>query len=109
MAEDRQADEALRALFADLADPPDQGFSDRVIGRIAGRIRRRRLIIAAAVIAGGLIAAWPLGQLLLQLSEELGDLIVGMAGTDWLNEYRTLILGVGLAFLTPVVAALLED
>jgi MFS family permease len=109
MADDRYADEALRALFAELPDPPDEGFSERVVGRIASRVRRRRLIIAAAVLVGALIAVWPVGQLLLQLSDGLRDLAVGIAGRDWLSEYRTPILGVGLAFLTPVVAALLED
>ena len=66
MAErEHPADAALTALFAAETDPRDDGFSAGVMDRIGGRIRRRRLVIAIAVGAGALIAAWPLGQLLL--------------------------------------------
>jgi anti-sigma factor RsiW len=111
-ANDRSADDALRELFAGISEPRDDGFADRVMARIESRIRTRRLVLALAVLLGAgiaLVAAWPLGQLLLTLSDDLGSLFVGASGTDWLTEYRTLIAGAVLAFLTPAVAALLED
>ena len=109
---DRSADEALRELFAGMAEPRDDGFADRVMARIEARVRTRRLVLALAVMLGAgivLFAAWPLGQLLLTFSDNLRSLFVGASGTDWLTEYRTLIAGAVLAFLTPAVAALLED
>ena len=112
MTDDRHADKALRELFAGMAEPKDDGFADRVMARIESRIRTRRLVLALAVMLGAgivLVAAWPLGQLVLTLSDDLGSLFVGASGTDWLTEYRTLIAGAVLAFLTPAVAALLED
>jgi hypothetical protein len=109
MVDERRADEALRALFAGMAEPGDDGFSGRVMARIGARIRRRRLVIAVAVLAGALVAAWPVAQLLLQFSSSLRTFVAGFAGTDWLADYQTLLAGAALAFLTPVVAALLED
>ena len=112
MTDDRRADDLLRELFAGMPEPRDDGFADRVMARIESRIRTRRLVIALAVMLGAaivLVAAWPLGQLVLSLSGNLQDLFVGASGTDWLTEYRTLIAGAVLAFLTPAVAALIED
>ncbi len=109
MVDEHRADDALRALFGGMAEPPDDGFSGRVMDRIGARIRRRRLIIALAVLAGTLVAAWPVTQLLLQFSDGLRTVVANFAGTNWLAEYQTLLAGAALAFLTPVVAALLED
>ena len=106
---ERQADDALRALFATLPEPADDGFSELVMGRIGRRTRRRRVMIAAAVVAGALIAAWPLGQLMLQLSDGLRQLAISDEVTGWATEHRTLLAGIALASLTPLLAALLED
>jgi hypothetical protein len=110
MAErDLSPDDALRAAFAAVPDPVDGGFTAAVMQRVRARTRRRRLLIAAAVAVGALIAAWPLGQLLLQFSDGLRGLATTAAGTDWFGEHKTLLYGVALACLTPVVAALLEE
>ena len=101
-------DAALRALFAAAPEPEDDGFSAGVMARIGSQIRRRRLIIALAIIVGAAIAAWPFGMLVLQLSDSLRGLVVSATGTDWISEYPTIIAGAILALLTPVVAALLE-
>ena len=111
-ANDRSADEALRELFAGMAEPRDEGFAARVMNRIEARVRTRRLVLALAALLGAgivLVAAWPLGQLVLTLFDDLGALFIGASPTDWLTEYRSLIAGAVLAFLTPAVAALLED
>jgi len=105
---ERPEDAALRALFATAPEPVDNGFSAGVMTRIASRVRRRRLIIALAIIVGAGIAAWPLGMLILQLSDSLRGLVVSATGTDWIREYPTIIAGAVLAFVTPVIAALLE-
>lgn len=102
-------DAALKALFAADAEPADDGFSAGVMRRINARIQRRRVVIALAVGAGAVIAAWPVGQLLLQLSDGLRALLANTAATDWLMQYRAVLGGAALAFMTPVVAALLED
>jgi hypothetical protein len=105
-------DRALRALFLAASEPADDGFSDRVIGRIGARVRRRRLVIALAVVIGVAIAAWPLAQLILQASDGIRVLLAVLVeafGLDRLSHYRPLLAGALLALLTPVLVALLED
>jgi hypothetical protein len=105
-------DRALQALFAAAPEPADDGFSDRVIGRIGARVRRRRLVIALAVVLGVVIAAWPLAELVLQASDwfrALLGVLVEVIGMDRLNQYRPLLAGALLAMLTPVLVALLEE
>lgn len=106
---DQAFDDTLRGLFAAEPEPADDGFSQRVMRRIAGRTLRRRLLLAGAVTTGAVIAAWPLGQLLLPLSDGLRELVGQTAATDWLAERKTLLYGVALACLTPIVAAMLEE
>lgn len=102
-------DQALRALFGAAPEPADYGFTDRVMGRIGARVRRRRLIIALAVVLGIGIAAWPLAQLVLQAAEGIQVLVVEAVGIDWLEQYRPLLAAALLAFVTPVLVALLEE
>lgn len=102
-------DQALRALFAVAPEPDDNGFTDRVMGRIGARVRRRRLAIALAVVLGAGIAAWPLAQLVLQASEGIRALVIEAVGVDWLSQYRPLVAGALLALLTPILVALIEE
>lgn len=56
-------DRALEVLFR--SEPlPDDGFSARVVGRIRWRLWFRRLLVPAAVLAGGVIAVKPASTLL---------------------------------------------
>lgn len=103
-------EDRLRAWFsADAAGPEDGGFTARVMDRIGVRIRRRRLVLAVAIAAGAGIAAWPLGQLLLQLSDGLRAAAAVVGGAEWLAQHKPVFLGIVLAFVTPVFAALIED
>lgn len=56
-------DRALETLFR--SEPlPDGGFSARVAGRIRRRLWLRRLLVPAAVLAGGLVAVKPASAVL---------------------------------------------
>jgi hypothetical protein len=105
----REFDDMLRGVFAAEPEPADDVFSQRVMRRIGARTRQRRLLIAAAVVAGALIAAWPLAQIVMEFSDGLRDLAATAADTQWFGEHKTLLSGVALALLTPVIAAFLED
>ena len=107
-AEDRM----LESLFA--SEPiADDGFSQRVVGRIRRRIWIRRLALPIAIIIGGAIAIKPASQLVLAASKLLTivpqDVVVTPA--EWLPQvqgiaisgsfvqtaiYGAVLLGVGL-------------
>ncbi len=107
-AEDRM----LESLFA--SEPiADDGFSQRVVGRIRRRIWIRRLALPIAMIVGGAIAIKPASQLVMAASKLLTvvpqDVVVTPA--EWLPQvqgiaisgsfvqtaiYGAVLLGVGL-------------
>jgi hypothetical protein len=105
-------DRLLESLFA--SDPiADDGFSQRVVGRIRRRIWVRRLALPLAMLIGAAIAIKPASQLVLAASKLLTvvpqDVVVG--SVDWLPQvhgfaisgllvqttvYGLVLLGVGL-------------
>jgi hypothetical protein len=102
----------LESLFA--SEPiADDGFSQRVVGRIRRRIWIRRLALPIAIIIGGAIAIKPASQLVLAASKLLTivpqDVVVTPA--EWLPQvqgiaisgsfvqtaiYGAVLLGVGI-------------
>ena len=107
-AEDRM----LEALFA--SEPiADDGFSQRVVGRIRRRIWIRRLAVPVAMLIGGAIAIKPASQLVVAASKLLTVVPqeVVVAPAEWLPQvqgiaisgsflqtaiYGAVLLGVGL-------------
>ena len=107
-AEDRM----LEALFA--SEPiADDGFSQRVVGRIRRRLWIRRLAVPVAMLVGGALAIKPASQLVMAASKLLTvvpqDVVVAPA--EWLPQvqgiaisgsflqtavYGAVLLGVGL-------------
>jgi hypothetical protein len=70
-----EADRKLRELFGQ-AHVADDGFSEQVIHRINRDAWRRRLLMALAIVPGGLIAAGPAWQLI----NRLGTFVAAKAG-----------------------------
>jgi hypothetical protein len=105
-------DRLLESMFA--SEPiADDGFSQRVVGRIRRRIWVRRLTLPVAMLIGVAIAIKPASQLVLAASKLLTvvpqDVVVG--SVDWLPQthdfaisglllqttvYGLVLLGVGL-------------
>jgi len=133
-------DDWLKTQFHALAASiPDDGFSAAVEHRLRRRIWTRRIVLGIAVFGGMLLAAGPLSQLFLALSQQLtelsgqvqddsgliamlpvrqalataGDRLVHVSGqldaAAWFAQNRVLILGGLLAVLTPLVVRVLED
>lgn len=107
-------DRVLRELFA--AEPPaDDGFSDRVMRRIArreqARLRLRRWLLPAAVVAGCAVAAPTLGGALTGLGVWLRQAVGSMqaAGAALLPEPGAALGSAALAAAALLVFRLLED
>lgn len=66
-------DRRLQDMFR--SDPiPDNGFSDRVVGRVRRRLWMRRLLVPVATAAGGLVAVGPASELLSSLLAQIASL-----------------------------------
>ncbi len=103
-------DARLRVLFAGTeATVTDNGFSERVMQRVARQTWRRRVVLGSAGMAGIAIAAQPVWQLaqwlgleVLQTTERAQSLS-GLLLNPW-------VLAVGVALLVaPGFARWLED
>ncbi len=102
-AEDRM----LESMFA--SEPiADDGFSQRVVGRIRRRIWVRRLALPVAMVVGLAIAIKPASQLVLAASKLLTvvpqDVVV--AQTDWLPQIQGLAIS-GSLIQTAIYGAIL--
>ena len=103
-------DDRLRIVFRDgLGQPEDDAFRDAVVGRIRKRLRLRRLILAAGVTIGGLIAILPAYELSVSLGEGLSRLSLVWDGAYSTERSSALMIAAGVALLTPVVTMALED
>ena len=103
-------DKMLEALFA--SEPlPDNGFSEKIVGRIRRRLWLRRLTLPTAVVVGGLIAVKPLlglaGALLNLASLVPQRLVEQTAGA--IPSMPTVVLGAMLLVVCLVGARGLED
>ncbi len=78
-------DKRLELLFRAAAGPvADAGFSAAVMRRVAGQVWRRRLLLAAAGLAGLAVAAQPLWHLSVLLGQELAALGGRWVDVAWL-------------------------
>lgn len=103
-------DQRLRILLAPAAAPvADDGFSARVMARVARRARRRLLVLGAALLGGAAVAAGPLWQLAGLFSRELvllGERAAALTG--WLGSPLVLAAGV-LLVVVPGLWQWLEE
>ncbi|MCJ7556226.1 MAG: hypothetical protein MUP90_04840 [Gammaproteobacteria bacterium] len=109
---DKQIDAEERWLHQQFSQAmpelPDNGFSERVLGRIRRRAVLRRSLPVGALLVGAGIAAWPAVELLGVLAQHMT--VIGQF--DWqevLVANKTLVLGLMLGVLSPLLVAALED
>lgn len=103
-------DAHLTTLFRELAPTlEDDGFSERVMSRIAQRIRRRNVILATAAIIGAAIALWPLSRLAVALSNSVLVAATRWYDPAWLLQNQLVIFAVALASLAPFAIRWLEE
>lgn len=99
----------LRRQFAQaLPELPDNGFSERVLGRVRRRAVLRRSLPVGALLIGAGVVAWPAVELLGVLAQHLT--VIGQF--DWqemLGANKTLVLGLTVGLLSPLLVAMLED
>lgn len=103
--EDRWLQEQFRQSMPAL---PDAGFTRKVLRPLRRRAWLRGFLPYAALIVGGGIAAWPAMELVGALGHELS--VVGQF--DWqhlLEANQTLVIGIVVAVLSPLLVAALED
>ena len=104
-------DELLESLFASEAIA-DDGFSDRIVGRIRRRLWIERLSLPIAVVIGGIIAFKPVAGVVTLLSELIvhaapEDVLV--ASFDWLPPAHQLVAGALLLAVAMLSLRMLED
>lgn len=99
----------LREQFsASLPAIADQGFSEKVVRRIRKRTLLRNGLPLAAVLVGTAVIAWPVVDLLGGVLHQLA--VINQL--DWQAVFeanKTLVIGLILGALSPLVIALLED
>jgi hypothetical protein len=103
-------DRLLAALFA--AEPiADDGFSERIAGRIRRRIWVRRLALPIATVTGTAIAAGPMLRL-----AEAGTTLLGVLPSRWttipldlLPQLPVLLTGVALLVVGMLAARMLAE
>ena len=104
-------DQFLDSLFA--AEPiADNGFSERVVGRIRRRLWIERLSLPIAVAIGGLVAFKPAVGLVNLLSELVvravpPDLLA--TSLDWLPSAHQVVAGALLLAVALLSVSMLED
>ncbi len=89
-------DRRLQALFAH-SPLDDNGFSERVIHKLESKTRLRRLLLAIAILAGGLIAARPAMQLAGRLVTEMQGVATGVAEVSEMISFLPAALAVSAA------------
>ena len=103
--EERRIAELFQAL-----NPPleDDGFSGAVTRRIGRRLWLRRVVLGAAVLAGGVLAFGPLSGLSVLLSEGLVTIATRWNDPVWLEQNRMILIAAVLAASIPGAIRLLE-
>jgi hypothetical protein len=112
MTEKNQTNEDARfaTLFQEFSPAlQDDGFSERVMARIARRTRRRNIVLSAAAIIGGTIALWPLSRLAVTFGNGLLLAATKWHDPAWLLQNQLLIFAVILAGLAPFAIRWLEE
>lgn len=106
----------LSELFEALRPPlEDEGFSANVVRRIRRRVWLRRVVLGAAVVAGGVLAFGPLSDLSVLvsgvpvlLSEGLVTVATSWNDPAWLAQNRIVLILALLAVASPGAIRLLE-
>jgi len=104
-------DELLESLFAPEAIA-DDGFSDRVVGRIRRRLWVQRLSLPIAAIFGGMVAFRPASELVTTLSDLALRIVPTDAGFrlyEWLPPAHQIVAGALLLVVAMVSLRMLED
>ena len=109
---DKQLDAEERWLHQQfsqaLPELPDNGFSQRVLGRIRRRAVLRKSLPVGALLVGAGIVAWPAVELLGMLAQHMT--VIGQL--DWqevIAANKTVALGLLLGLASPLLVAMLED
>ncbi len=107
----KDADDAmLEALFR--SEPiADDGFSERIVGRIRRRLWLRRISLPVAAIIGGSIAIKPMSALVASLYGVFAALPTESiaASTSWLPPWHLIVLGAMLLVTAMFGFRLLEE
>lgn len=103
-------DARIAALFQELSPNLDNnGFSERVMARIARQVRQRNIVMACAAIAGGTFALWPLSRLVVSFVNGLLVAATRWHDPTWIIQNQLLIFAVILAGLAPFAIRWLEE
>ena len=103
-------DRLLESLFASESID-DDGFSDRIVGRIRRQMWIRRLTLPIAVLVGGAIAFKPATQLVSVMQALLGTLPQDVVAipTITLPQLPVVLLGGTLLAIGVLTARMLEE
>lgn len=103
-------DRRLEGMFATTALAND-GFSERVVGKIRRRIWVRRLTLPVAAAIGGAIAVQPLSSLATMLFAFVNSLPIDLAATsaNWLPSLPMIGLGGMLLAATMLAVRMLGE
>ena len=104
-------DELLESLFASEAIA-DDGFSDRVVGRIRRRLWVQRFSLPIAALIGGLVAFKPTVGLLTMVSDLASRALPVesmLTSYEWLPEPTQIVSGVLLLGVAMLSLRMLED
>jgi hypothetical protein len=103
-------DQRLEILFRAATGPvADDGFTAAVMGRVARRVWRRRLVVATAGAAGVLVASQPIWNLSLALSRELALVAGRWVELGWALQ-NPLVLAAGVLLIgAPAALRWLEE
>ncbi len=104
-------DEMLESLFAAEAIA-DDGFSDKVVGRIRRRLWIQRFSLPVAAVIGGIVAFKPAVALVDTLSELAFRALPGetlLATFDWLPAPQQIVSGALLLAVAMLSLRMLED
>jgi hypothetical protein len=91
-----------------MPELPDDGFSRSVLGRIRRRALLRNALPVAGLLVGIGLVAWPAAELIAVIGSHLPT----VGHFDWQQLFeanKTLVLGLLLCVLSPLLVALLED
>ncbi len=101
-------DRRLGLLFT--AEPvADEGFTDAMMLRVSRRVWQRRLVLAAAGIAGVAVAFQPAWAISIALSRELARFAGRWSEFEWVLQNPLVIAGGVLLLAAPAVLKWLEE
>lgn len=103
-------DKRLELLLRELAAPvADEGFTARVMTRVAQRAWRRRVLLTVSGAIGAAFALGPLLQVLNVASHEAAGIAGRWHDLAWLMD-KPVLVGIGLiALIAPATWRWLED